>query len=244
MEERERILAWGLIVLLITIAFGFFVSEQPRLPGSLGGSLLGITGAVLMLVSALYTPVKRIGLVKRLFGGASGLRTFLTIHIYAGLIGPILGLIHTGRRFEHGLGIALTALMLATALSGYVGRYILSRIAEQLRDKKELLHGLSQNFDELLDNEVPAGPAPHSFPAYVGRMLTPWRRNTTDAMPHPHEVAAAIADVKSALATYAAFRAAFRRWLIVHIVLSVALLILLGLHVWEVFYFGLRWLPL
>lgn len=244
MGERERILAWGLIVLLITVAFGFFVSEQPRLPGSLGGSLLGIAGAVLMLVSALYTPVKRIGSVKRLFGGARGLRTFLTIHIYAGLIGPILGLIHTGRRFEHWLGIGLTALMLATALSGYVGRYILSRIAEQLRDKKELLHGLSQNFDELLDNEVPAGPAPRSFPAYLGRMLTPWRRNVADSVPHPHEVAAAIADVKSALATYAAFRAAFRRWLVVHIVLSMALLVFLGLHVWQALYFGLRWLPL
>lgn len=244
MGERERILAWGLIVLLITVSFGFFISEQPRLPGSLGGSLLGIAGAVLMLVSALYTPVKRIGIIKRLFGGGRGLRTFLTIHIYAGLIGPILGLIHTGRRFEHGLGIALTALMLATALSGYVGRYILNRIAEELRDKKELLHGLSQTFDELLDNEGPLGPAPHSFPAYIGQMLTPWRRKTPDAMPHPHEVAAAIADVKSALATYAAFRAAFRRWLIVHIVLSIALLLLLGLHVWQTLYFGLRWLPL
>ncbi|PKR90002.1 hypothetical protein CXZ10_01000 [Pleomorphomonas diazotrophica] len=244
MSDRERILSWGLIVLLITLAFGFLVEEQPRFAGSLGGSLIGIAGALLMLASVLYTPVRRIGAVKRLFGGPRGLRAFLTFHIYAGLIGPILGLIHTGRRFEHGLGIALTALMLATALSGYIGRYILSRVAEQLRDKKELLHGLSRNFDELLESDRPAEPVPRNFLVYLGWQLTPWRRHDGERPPRPHDVAAAIADVKSAIAAYAAVRAAFRRWLILHIVLSIALMILLGLHIWQAFYFGLRWLPL
>lgn len=244
MGDRERILAWGLIVLLVLLAFGFFVEPQPRFPGSLGGSLIGIAGGLLMLVAMLYTPMRRIGAIKRLFGGARGLRAFLTVHIYAGLIGPILGLIHTGRRFEHGLGIALTALMLATALSGYVGRYILSRIAEQLRDKKELLHGLSRNFDELLENDPPSEPASPSFIAYLGRLLTPWRQQPAEEVPHPRQVAAAMADVKSAIAAYGAIRAAFRRWLVVHILLSIALVILLALHVWQALYFGLRWLPL
>lgn len=244
MGDRERILAWGLIVLLVLLAFGFFVEPQPRFPGSLGGSAIGIAGALLMLVAMLYTPMRRIGALKRLFGGARGLRVVLTIHIYAGLIGPILGLIHTGRRFEHGLGIALTAAMLATALSGYVGRYILSRIVEQLRDKKELLHGLSRNFDELLESDGPSEPAARSFIAYLGRQLTPWRRPHAEEPPHPRQVAAAIADVKSAVAAYGAVRAAFRRWLVVHIILSIALMLLLGLHVWQALYFGLRWLPL
>ena len=50
------------------------------------------------------------------------------------------------------------------------------------------------------------------------------------------------ADLEFALGSHELFKRFFSRWLKLHIAISMALYVLLGLHIWATIYFGLRWL--
>src|SRR5215217_7585105 len=99
MQERSRIIVGGLVLFLAIFLLGFVVHISPRFPGSLTGSLIGITGALLMLVPLLYLIVKRVPFLKARVTRIVSLRTLLAIHIYAGVLGPILGAIHSAHKF-------------------------------------------------------------------------------------------------------------------------------------------------
>ena len=51
----------------------------------------------------------------------------------------------------------------------------------------------------------------------------------------------AISDVEYAIASHQKFKSAFKVWLKFHIVISLVLYVLMGMHVWAAIYFGLRW---
>ena len=111
MQERERAIVTGLVVLLLVLTLGFYIHRDPLFPGSLTGGVLGISGAALMLVPLVYLLIKRIPPLKRAVTPAVSMRTLLAIHIYAGVLAPILGILHGGHKFQSSLGIALTAMM-------------------------------------------------------------------------------------------------------------------------------------
>ena len=50
MREKNALVIGGLVVLLTLLPFGYLFHVNPRFPGSLPGSLIGIVGAALMLV--------------------------------------------------------------------------------------------------------------------------------------------------------------------------------------------------
>jgi hypothetical protein len=54
-------------------------------------------------------------------------------------------------------------------------------------------------------------------------------------------IAESVADLEYAVRTHEFFKRWFGRVLKLHIVLSVILYVLLGLHIWAAFTFGLRW---
>lgn len=45
MKERDRIVATGLVVLMLLLWLGFLLHRSPRFPGSLWGGVLGVSGA-------------------------------------------------------------------------------------------------------------------------------------------------------------------------------------------------------
>ena len=115
MQERQKLVVSALIVLMLVLTMGFFVHRDPRFAGSLAGGLLGISAASLMLVPLMYLFVKRIPWLKKRITPHISMRTLLTIHIYTGVLAPILGVLHTGHKFQSALGIALTLMMLIVA---------------------------------------------------------------------------------------------------------------------------------
>jgi hypothetical protein len=179
------------------------------------------------------------------------MRTLLTWHIYAGILGPILALLHTGHKFVSPLGIALTAMALIVVVSGFVGRYLMSRFSQEIREKKEMLTRL-----ELAYRETAGELAAHPELTAVMRPLAGfWSRLaarlfvTVPAVgpgPAPTPVRAlrladAIADLEYAIKTHEHFKRWFAGWLKLHIVISFILYGLLALHVWAGIHFGLRW---
>ena len=91
--------------------------------GDLFGHALGIFGFILMLMTeTLYS------LRKRSRSAALGrMSTWLKFHIYMGLVGPYMVLLHTSWKFN-GLAGATTLLTVIIVLSGFIGRYIFTRI--------------------------------------------------------------------------------------------------------------------
>jgi hypothetical protein len=88
---------------------------------------MGWTGSVMMLTLMLYSIRKRFSLLR----GLAPLRYWLRIHIFLGLMGPLLILFHTTFKFQ---GLVATSFwaMLITVCFGILGRYIYGQIPRSL----------------------------------------------------------------------------------------------------------------
>lgn len=130
MLRGNRELWWAIAVgILITIVYGavmFFTRAIPA-AGELFGHGLGILGFILMLMTeTLYS------LRKRTRNASWGRMSFwLQFHIFTGLVGPFMVLLHTSWKFN-GLAGAVTLLTVIIVISGVVGRYIFTRIPRTL----------------------------------------------------------------------------------------------------------------
>jgi hypothetical protein len=251
MKERERLVIGGLCGLMLVLWLGFLVHRSSRFAGSAWGGLLGVSGAALMLVPLAYLIVKRVGPLKRAVTRRVSLRTLLAWHIYAGILGPILGLLHTGHKFVSPLGIALTAMMIVVVLSGFIGRYLLGRIGQTIREKREMLTDLERAYRQTAGDLA-------AHPEHVAR-LRPlagfWTRPVASLVLASEEagrgapaaparalrLAESMADLEYAIKAHEAFKGWFAAWLKLHIVISLILYGLLALHVWAGIHFGLRW---
>jgi hypothetical protein len=251
MKERDRIVASGLVVLMLLLWLGFLAHRSPRFAGSMWGGVLGVSGATLMLVPLAYSLVKRIAPLKKAVTAMVPMRTLLAWHIYAGILGPILAVLHTGHKFDSPVGIALTAMMLIVVLSGFTGRYLLSRISEEIREKKNLQAALYQEFNETAAEirrrpELATAMSALSRPGQWVRayLLAPsYGVAAAGAASHFRalNLAESIADLNYAIRTDELFKTWFSRWLKVHVALSAVLYILLALHIWGAIHFGIRW---
>ena len=252
MKERDDAIMGGLTLLMLLLWLGFFVHRSPQFAGSLLGHSIGIAGAALMLVPLLYSAIKRIAVLKRFVTPIVPMRTLLAWHIYAGILGPILVLAHTGHRFNSTLGIALTSLTILVVLSGYIGRYLMKNIGSEIREKKKLLREAEIQFENTSNQLAGSGVDR----ADLFRRASFWRRvkssffeaelpkDSNDAVliPRAIRLAESRADLEYAIRSHEIVKKWFSRWLKFHLIISFALYALLGLHVWATIHFGLRWL--
>lgn len=234
---------------MLVVWLGFEVHVSPRFAGSAWGGALAVTGSLLMLVPAAYILVKRIKRIRNLLHPRISMRTLLAIHIYAGVIGPILVILHTGHKFESALGVALTSLTLIVVLSGFIGRYLLARINRALRHSDSLIRELERRYEETGDQLRESDPDSASRllrdarRAFPGLLLRPSEPLGPEPSPIRRAVALsdAIADLEYSHRIQATVKRMFQAWLKTHIVLSCALYFLMALHVWASIHFGIRW---
>lgn len=248
MQEREKIIVSGLVTLLLLIWFGFAFHSDPSFAGSGWGLIFGISGTLLMFVPLLYLVIKRIKPLKKAVTRHMSMRTMLAVHIYAGVIGPVLVVIHSGHKFESPLGIALIAMTLIVVLSGFVGRYLMSVIGREIREKKEMLEELKADYDIAAGRLEGAGRSnllrdAGPVRATALRLFAPLFQKIADPVEiEVVRLADAIADVEYAMRTHQTFKRAFSKWLKLHILISVVLYLLIVLHIFAEWYYGLRWL--
>ncbi len=245
MKEQEKIIALALLTLILMSWLSFAFHSDSRFAGSYYGGLIGIAAAVLMFSTLLYVPIKRISWLKAATLRIVSMGTILRLHIYAGVLGAILALVHTGHKFQSPLGIALITIMLLVVFSGFVGRYLMTFIAEETREKRISLSKLEQRYREtalaLADHpdrrELVRSFAKSWFlPRFTA--ASPDLQLAKDA----HELSESMADLEYALRSHTAIKRMFGRWVYFHIILSVVLFVLLTMHIWGSFYFGVRWL--
>jgi hypothetical protein len=251
MKERERLVVSGLVVLLLLLWLGFLVHRDTRFAGSFWGGVLGVSGAVLMLVPLAYVLVKRVKWVRERLWRRVTMRTLLAWHIYAGILGPILALLHTGHKFNSPLGIALTAMMLLVVLSGFTGRYLMGYFTHELLEKQQMLEALKAAYDQTAgelarqpEQAALLGTFSGVFSHVLAGLFIPSPAAAPGGLAVPARalrLAESMADLEYALKTHETFKRWFARWLKFHIVISAILYVLLALHVWSGLHFGLRW---
>lgn len=123
-SNRELWLAF-IAILIITLIYGLFLLLGRDIPraSDLFGHGLGILGFALMLMTeTLYSYRKR----SRRIGWGSMAR-WLEFHIFTGLVGPYMVLLHTSWKFNGLAGIAML-LTVIIVISGFIGRYIYTSV--------------------------------------------------------------------------------------------------------------------
>jgi len=134
-------------------------SQRPRhelyrelRPAGNYGHAFGIIGSTMMIFMLLYTVRKR----SKLFGRVGRLSGWLDLHIYFGVIGPLLVILHTSFKVQGLVAVSFWS-MIAVAGSGVFGRYLYLQIprdvgGEQLSANE--LDELKGKFTEQLSSEI------------------------------------------------------------------------------------------
>lgn len=245
MKEREGIIVSGTVCVLLLAWLGFLLHRSPRFPGSGAGAVFGIAGAVLMLVPLAYSIVKRMPSLHAQITPHISLQSLLTLHVYAGILGSLLALIHTGHKFDSVLGIALTAMMLLVVVSGFAVRYLLKYVNQEIRDKLVLLQTARGDLDYawgVLEKSpaemraLPKAPVLVAGLASLGIELSSGGP-AGDVL----RTAEGVTDLEYAVCTHELLKRWFGRSLTLHIATSCVFYVLLLLHIWSGLHFGLRW---
>jgi len=118
------------------------------------GQTLGVIGAALMLVPFVYMARKRLARGR----GAANLKRWLEVHIFCGIVGPVVITFHTAFKFN-GIVSAAYWSMVLVALSGFVGRYLYVRIPRTIRGVELSQGELDERMSALLEDlQWTAGP--------------------------------------------------------------------------------------
>jgi len=141
-----------------------------------GGSVghrLGITGSSMMVLMLLYSVRKRVGPLRRL----GQLSRWLDIHIYFGVFGPLLVVLHSTFKVQGLVALSFWSMIMVAA-SGVLGRYLYMQIprtrageeralteieaedrelSEQLRTRFRLHEAQLARLDALVGAPSPAG---------------------------------------------------------------------------------------
>ena len=135
-----------LAAVMITGIYALVVYWYRTVPdaASFFGHMIGVVGFLLMLMTeTLYSFRKR-----SRKGRWGSMKSWLQFHIFTGLVGPYMVLLHTSWKF-HGLAGATTLLTVIIVISGFIGRYIYTRIPRSL-DGLEMAGANAQAYAAML----------------------------------------------------------------------------------------------
>ena len=124
-------------MILIAIAIDYFLHRMNLL---FIGRYLGFTGTAVIILSFIYSLRKR----KIIESGSP--KQLLTLHEYLAWAGSILILVHAGIHFNAILPWLAILMMLIAVASGLIGKFLLKKASETLKEKRKYLtdSGLSQ----------------------------------------------------------------------------------------------------
>lgn len=231
-------------VFFVALVLGFFIFPSQPFCGSLAGHFLGIAGTIIMLLTLIYPFRKRVQ-------GKKGKKNPINTHIYYGLIGPSLVVLHSGHDFSSLIGNFTFLSMLLVVLSGIVGKFLFKRVNRTLRDEENDLAALERLFQKRKDEtavlgcrmylglenaELQEGAAGTVFSYQdTGEVAEEGCRELVD-------IARSMAEREHAIEAYTATKNLFSRWIRMHIYLTVFLFAMILVHILTTVYYGLRWI--
>src|SRR4030066_1230351 len=178
MQQSNREL-WSsfIAIIAITLLYIFVVITFGAIPGAsdLFGHGIGIMGFLLMLsTETLYTLRKRSRSAR--WGRMSN---WLQFHIFTGLVGPYMVLLHTSWKFN-GLAGMVMLMTVIIVVSGFLGRYIYTSVPRNVDGIELEANQLEQqirNVDGELQTWLESRPA--LYRALSTRLSAPTIRSGT-----------------------------------------------------------------
>ncbi len=151
-------LQWYGLMILLAIVIDYFLH---RLKLIQIGRYLGYAGTGLIIISFLYSLRKR----KLIQSGSP--KKLLMLHEYLAWGGSILILVHAGIHFNAILPWLAVLMLLVAVASGLVGKYLLKKANESLKEKRK----------ELLDSGISSEEADKKlfFDSVTVDMMKKWR---------------------------------------------------------------------
>lgn len=127
-------------------------------PSGAVGHLIGIVGASLIVAGVImYSSRKRVGALQ----GRGPMRTWLNVHIYLCLTGPLLVTLHTALKLR-GFGVYSYWSMMIVAGSGILGRWLYQQFPRTIKGKEMSLEEIREEqvfVRELLERAHKDAPA-------------------------------------------------------------------------------------
>jgi hypothetical protein len=247
---------WYALAAIIAITIVYVPIAAQGIPSASGvfGHGLGILGFLLMLsTETLYS------LRKRATGKAIGrMSTWLQIHIFTGLVGPYMVLLHSSWKFN-GLAGVLMLMTIVIVISGFVGRYIYTAVPRTVDGAEVALRDLEQQI-ALADAKLQELGAPQLALAastaggaslVFGRTFARWRyqREIDRAVKSIGAAGQAHAQqlrqlfdnrfrVQQQIRSLATARRLLAVWHTIHIPIGVALFTVAAIHISETIYYA------
>jgi hypothetical protein len=167
-SNRELWLAFFVMV-AITLVYVFVSITYGQIPGAsdLFGHSIGIVGFIMMLMAeTLYTLRKRSRSAR--WGRMS---SWLQFHIFTGLVGPYMVLLHTSWKFNGLAGMVMLLTVIIVA-SGFLGRYIYTSVPRNVDGIEIEAQELEQHI-RTVDGELQKWLAsrPELYRSLSGRLL-------------------------------------------------------------------------
>lgn len=173
MQQKSNIELWlsFIAIIFITLAYIFMVTMMNAIPpaSEFFGHSIGILGFVLMLMTeTLYSIRKRSRSAR--WGRMS---SWLNFHIFTGLVGPYMVLLHSSWKFN-GLAGVVMLLTVIIVLSGFVGRYFYTAVPRTV-DGIALDAGAIEHHLQQIDTELQRRLSQQSAAAqdFVNRLVRP-----------------------------------------------------------------------
>ncbi|MGA1824370.1 MAG: hypothetical protein ACMUIP_06865 [bacterium] len=242
--------------------------ERLKPSGSIGHGLGILGGLVMIFCTLLYTLRKKF----EFFECMGTLSLWLEIHIFLGLLGPILIVFHTALKFNGVIGLGFW-LMFIIVISGIFGKIFFGHCFWNITQKYEL----SQNIDFFVERDLHAASVhssiirrameltPPNFPSNFGliKALKEWAyikkeasrlfilidKNYGDKGSEDYnELQKWATEVVSRLRQLRAvsilniYLSILNNWVIVHKLISYVLFFIMALHIVLTVYWGYSWL--
>lgn len=262
----------GLAVLLLVVLGGwdyyrapisertFMAANRLLRPSAPVGHLLGMAGFAMMLVPVAYSIRKK---VKR-FRDAGRIQTWLEVHIFSGIVGPVLVTFHTSFKFNGIVSVAYWS-MVTVVLSGFVGRYLYMQIPRSLRGqeltKAELDARAAHLSRQIAEASLPERTLatieafehrvhPPDAPSYLSLFVGEWRmrrelrglRATASKAGHLHDSAISLIAERATLLRRIAYlkktKTLFDAWHVFHMPLVYVMFVIVVMHVAVTLYMG------
>jgi predicted ferric reductase len=125
---------------------GYDAHHHMLRPSGSVAHLLGIAGLAMMTMPVIYSVRKKWSRLSR-FGS---MKAWLEVHIFCGIVGPMLVTFHTAFKFNGIVSVAYWSMVTVT-LSGFVGRYLYVRIPKSIRGQELTQKELDERARDLSD---------------------------------------------------------------------------------------------
>jgi hypothetical protein len=149
MRSSNNELWWAFIaILLITVVYLFVITQTGGIPAAQGlfGHSIGIIGFILMLMTEILYSIRK----RRRTAGWGKMATWLQFHIFTGLVGPFMVLLHSSWKFN-GLAGIVTLFTLIIVVSGFIGRYIYTQVPRTVDGMEVETDELKRQIGEIQD---------------------------------------------------------------------------------------------